>query len=58
MSKDLSTKYYQENKQRTQKKACQTFKLFLKKWKKQNETPIWSWTLENLSEDEKKTCWA
>ena len=41
MSKNLSAKYYQENKERLQKKAR---KIFLEKKKK--KTTIWSWRLQ------------
>ena len=34
MSKDLSAKYYQENKKRLQKKVLKDIKIFLKKKKK------------------------
>ena len=43
MSKHLSAKYYQENKERLQKKLVEDIKIFLKK-KNKNET-IWSRTL-------------
>ena len=33
MSKNLLTKYYQENKERLRKKACEDIKIFLKKKK-------------------------
>ena len=51
MSKNLSAKYYQENKERLQKKLMKDIKIFLKKRKK---ATIWSRMLQNLSEDEKQ----
>ena len=36
MSKTLSAKYYQENKERLQKKLVKNIKIFLKKKKKKN----------------------
>ena len=45
MSKALSAKYYQENKERLQKKLVKGIKFFLKKNKKKKAT-IWSWTLQ------------
>ena len=39
MSKNLSAKYYQENKERLQKKLVKNVKIFLKKKKK--EAIIW-----------------
>ena len=41
MSKILSAKYYQENKERLQKKLAKDIKIFLKKKKKKKAT-IWS----------------
>ena len=49
MSKTLSAKYFQENKERLQKKLVKDIKIFLKKKKKK-----WSRTSQNLSEDEKQ----
>ena len=40
MSKKLSVKYYQENKERLQKKLVKDIKIFLKKKKK--KATIWS----------------
>ena len=40
MPKNLSAKYYQENKERLQKKLVKDIKIFLKKKKK--KTRIWS----------------
>ena len=51
MSKTLSAKYYQENKERLQEKACESIKIFLKKKKK----PQYGHErYKNLSEDEKQ----
>ena len=38
MSKNLSAKYYQENKERLQKKLAKDIKIFLKKKKKESNT--------------------
>ena len=41
MSKDLSAKYYQDNKERLQKKSMNDIKIFLKKQKeKRNSTVV------------------
>ena len=40
MSKNLSAKYYQENKERLQKKACEVIKIFLIKSKKKNDNMV------------------
>ena len=40
MSKNLSVKYYQENKERLQKNLVKNIKIFLKKKKKKRAT-IW-----------------
>ena len=54
MSKTLSAKYYQENKERLQKKACERSQNFSKK-KKEKKTAIWFLEYyKNLSEDEKQ----
>ena len=42
MSKTLSAKYYQENKERLQKKLVKNIKIFLKKKKKKKTATIWS----------------
>ena len=52
MSKNLSAKYYQENKERLQRKACKDIKIFLKK-KKKKKQEYDSKRYKNLSEDEK-----
>ena len=41
MSKNVSAKYYQENKERLQKKACQRYQNLSKKGKEKKAT-IWS----------------
>ena len=38
MSKNLSAKYYQENKERLEKKLVKDIKIFLKKKKRKKET--------------------
>ena len=50
MSKNLSAKYYQENKERLQKKLVKDIKIFLKKTKYQQ---FGRERYKNLSEDEK-----
>ena len=40
MSKDLSAKYYQDNKERLQKKSVKDIKIFLKKKKKKRNNTI------------------
>ena len=40
MSKDLSAKYYQDNKERLQKKFVKDIKIFLKKKKKKRNNTI------------------
>ena len=40
MSENLSAKYYQENKERQQKKLVKDIKIFLKKKKKKSESMI------------------
>ena len=52
MSKNLSAKYYHENKEKLQRKACKDIKIFLKKKKKKNQEYD-SKRYKNLSEDEK-----
>ena len=54
MFKTLSAKYYQENKERLQKKACERSQN-LSKEKKEKKTAIWFFECyKNLSEDEKQ----
>ena len=48
MSKTLSAKYYQENKERLQKKLVKDLSE-----QKRNKATIWLRTLQNLSKDEK-----
>ena len=50
MSKNLSTKYYQENKEKLQKKACERYQNLSKKEKKQQYGRK---RYKNRSEDEK-----
>ena len=52
MSKNLSAKYYQENKETLQGKACKDIKILQKKKKKKN-LEYDSKRYKNLSEDEK-----
>ena len=40
MSKNLSAKYYQENKERLQKKLVKDIKIFLKKKKKKSDNMV------------------
>ena len=40
MSKNLSTKYYQENKERLQKELMKDIKIFLGKKKKKNDNMV------------------
>ena len=40
MSKDISAKYYQENKERLQKKPVKDIKIFLKKKKKKSNNMV------------------
>ena len=40
MSKDLSAKYYEDNKERLQKKLIKYIKVFLKKKKKRNNNMV------------------
>ena len=40
MSKNLSAKYYQENKERLQKKACERYKIFLREKKKKGNNMV------------------
>ena len=46
MSKNLSAKYYQENKERLQKMLVKNIKIFLKK--KTKKATIWLWTLQQF----------
>ena len=52
MSKNLSAKYYQENKKRLQKKVLKDIKIFLKK-KKKKKQQYGCECYKTLSEDEK-----
>ena len=40
MSKNLSAKYYQDNKGRLLKKACENIKIFLRKKKKKSDNMV------------------
>ena len=53
MSKNLSAKYYQENKERLQKKLVKDIKISLKKKKKKSNNMVVNDT-KNLPEDEKQ----
>ena len=53
MSKNLSSKYYQENKERLQKKLMKDIKIFLKKKKKKSNNMVVKVT-KILSEEEKQ----
>ena len=51
MSKNSSGKYYQDNKERLQEKACESKK-------NKNETTIWLWTIKkSIGEWKAKTGW-
>ena len=45
MSKNLSAKYYQKNKEKLQKEAFERYQSFCKKEKEKKAT-IWLWTLQ------------
>ena len=53
MPKNLSAKYYQDNKERLQKKACEKYQIYLKK-KKKKKQQYGCENYKNLSEDEKQ----
>ena len=53
MSENLSDKYYQENKERLEKKLVQDIKIFRKKKKKKSDNMVVNVT-KTLSEDEKQ----
>ena len=53
MSKNLSAKYYQENKERPQKKACERYQNLSKKEKEKKQQHGCE-RYKNLSEDEKQ----
>ena len=55
MPKNLSGKYYQENKGRLYKKLVKDIKIFLKKKKKQSNNMIV--TVTNISQNMKKMNW-
>ena len=53
MYKNISAKYYQENKERLQKKLMKDIKIFLKKKKKKKQQNVQK-QYKNLPEDEKQ----
>ena len=53
----LSAKYYQENKEKLQIKACERYQNLSKEEKRKKAT-IWSWTVQKSTRRWKtKTCW-
>ena len=54
IAKNLSAKYYQENKERLQKKLMKDIKIFLKKNKKKKKQQFGCKRYKNLSEDKKQ----
>ena len=48
MSKNLSAKYYQENKERLQKKLMPDTKIFLKKKRKKSDNMVVTKTSQNV----------
>ena len=48
MSKNFSAKYYQENKERLQKKACERYQNHSKE-KKEKKATIWSYNVTKIS---------
>ena len=50
MSKTLSAKYYQENKERLQKKACERSQNFSKKKKKKKKQQYGFWNITKTSQ--------
>ena len=55
ISKNLSAKYHQENKERLQKKPCEKYQSFSKE-EKEKKQQYGRESCKNLSEDEKQTC--
>ena len=55
MSKNLSAKYYQENKERLQKKLLKDIKMFLKKKKKKSDNMVVNVT--KISQKMEKVNW-
>ena len=55
MSKNLSAKYYQENKERLQKKLVKDIKIFIKKEKKKSNNMVVNVT--KISQKMKKINW-
>ena len=52
MSKDPSAKYYQDNKERLQKKACKKMSKSFERRKRKKAT-IWSWTIQKSTRRKK-----
>ena len=50
MSKNLSAKYYQENKERLQKKARERYQNHFKEEKEKKKATIWLRTLQKISQ--------
>ena len=55
ISKNLSAKYHQKNKERLQKKPCEKYQSFSKE-EKEKKQQYGRESCKNLSEDEKQTC--
>ena len=56
MSKDSSAKYYQINKERLQKNACERYQCLSNEEKK---AAIWLWTIQkSTGRWNRKACWA
>ena len=58
MSKNVSAKYYQENKERLQKKLLKDIKIFLKKKKKKSHNMVMNVTeiSQNMKNKNTKAC--
>ena len=56
ISKNLSAKYYQEKKERLQKRPCEKYQSFSKE-EKEKKQQYGRESCKNLSEDEKQACW-
>ena len=56
MLKNLSTKYYQENKERLQKKGCEKYQSLSKEEKEKKQQQCDREGYKNLSEGEKINC--
>ena len=58
ISKDSSAKYYQNNKERLPKKACERYQSLTKKNNKNKKATIGSWMIQKFSRKwETKGCW-